>query len=211
MPADSLPENTAAPNEEKLIEAAQRGSLGAFNDLVRFYEQRVYNLCYRMLGNPDDAADVTQSAFISAYQAIGRFRGGSFKAWLLRLATNACYDQLRLRQRRPTQSLNILLDDEEQPLDIPDTDRSGAPEGMALQAELGQYLQQALAKLPDEQRMAVILADVEGMSYDEIAVVTQTSLGTVKSRISRARLKLRDIMLKNRELLPTQYRHIGEG
>src|SRR5947209_5785339 len=98
-------------DEQQQIEAAQRGSLGAFNDLVRLYEERVYNLCYRMLGTPEAAADTTQDTFLAAYQALSRFRGGSFKAWLLRIATNACYDQLRRRQRRPTQSLDQLMDD----------------------------------------------------------------------------------------------------
>ncbi len=182
-------------DESQQIRAAQNGSLGAFNDLVGAYEARVYNLCYRMLGNPDAAADATQDTFLSAYQAIGRFRGGSLKAWLLRIATNACYDQLRRNVRRPTQSLDEMMDDPDAPVDFPSNDRSGDPEARAEQAELRRDIGLALLELPDEQRMALVLSDIQGLSYEEIAEVTSSSLGTVKSRISRARFKMRDALL----------------
>jgi RNA polymerase sigma factor (sigma-70 family) len=199
-------------DEQDQITAAQRGSLGAFNDLVRAYEQRVFNLCYRMLGDREAAADATQETFLSAYRALDRFRGGSFKAWLLRIATNACYDQLRALQRRPTQSLNHLMGDEDAgELDLPDRDRTGDPEDRALQAELSREIQQALAQLPAEQRMALILLDIQGLSYDEIAVAMNTNLGTVKSRISRARYKMRDLLLGRGELLQGRVRPISEG
>ena len=195
-------------DELEQIAAAQKGSLGAFNDLVAQYEQRVFNLCFRMLGSPDAAADATQDTFLSAWQAIGRFRGGSFKSWLLRIATNACYVQLRRRQRRPTQSLDQLMGDEQQPLDLPSTDRSSDPEDRALQTELSREIQRALNGLPEDQRLAIVLADIQGLSYDEIAEVTHTSLGTVKSRISRARFKMRDSLLDRGELLRSRARHI---
>src|SRR5690349_2565274 len=100
--------------EQRLVEAGQRGDVEAFNQLVRLYESRVYNLCYRMLGDADAAADVTQDTFISAYRNLGKFRGGLFRSWLLRIATNACYDALRARKRRPATSLQALgvADDE---------------------------------------------------------------------------------------------------
>jgi len=195
-------------DELEQIAAAQKGSLGAFNDLVAQYEQRVYNLCFRMLASPDAAADATQETFLSAWQAIGRFRGGSFKSWVLRIATNACYDQLRRRQRRPTQSLDQLMGDEQQPLDLPSPDRSSDPEDRALQTELSREIQRALNGLPEDQRLAIVLADIQGLSYDEIAEVTHTSLGTVKSRISRARFKMRDSLLDRGELLRSRARHI---
>src|SRR5215212_4924381 len=135
-------------DEQEQIAAAQRGSLGAFNDLVRTYEQRVFNLSYRMLGEREAAADATQETFLSAYKALDRFRGGSFKAWLLRIATNACYDQLRVLQRRPSQSLDHMLaggdDHENGALDLPSMDRSSDPEDRALQSELSREIQQAL-------------------------------------------------------------------
>jgi RNA polymerase sigma-70 factor (ECF subfamily) len=193
-------------DEQEQIEAAQRGSLGAYNDLVRAYEQRVFNLCYRMLGDRESAADATQEAFFSAYQALDRFRGGSFKAWLLRIATNACYDQLRRRQRRPVQSLDQMLTDEQHPFDPPSTDRTGDPEDRLLQLELSREIQQALNTLPEDQRLVIVLADIQGLSYEEISEVTRTSLGTVKSRISRGRVKLRDSLLGRGELLRSKAR-----
>lgn len=198
-------------DEQQQIEAAQAGSLGAFNDLVGAYESRVYNLCYRMLGAAEPAADATQDTFLSAYQALGRFRGGSFKSWLLRIATNACYDQLRRRQRRPTVSLDQLMDDEEHPIDFPSGDRESDPEDRALQNELSLEIQRALRGLPEDQRMALTLADIQGLSYDEIAEITQTSLGTVKSRISRARFKMRDSLLGRGELLRSRARPMNDG
>ncbi len=203
----------ASPLDEQLqISAAQRGSLGAFNDLVRAYEQRVYSLCYRMLGDPDSAADATQETFLSAYRALDRFRGGSFKAWLLRIAANACYDQLRVRQRRPTQSLDHLLhnEDHDAPLDLPSADRTTDPEDRALQAELSREIQHALAQLPEDQRIALIMVDIQGLSYEEIATTLNTNLGTVKSRISRARFKMRDLLLDRGELLQGRARSITE-
>ena len=201
-------------DEQEQIAAAQRGSLGAFNDLVRTYEQRVFNLSYRMLGDREAAADATQETFLSAYRALDRFRGGSFKAWLLRIAANACYDQLRVLQRRPTQSLDHMLshdDGEDTALDLPSHDRTTDPEDRALQSELSREIQQALAQLPPDQRLALILLDVHGLSYDEIAGATNTNLGTVKSRISRARYKMRDLLLGRGELLQGHPRPISEG
>ncbi len=188
-------------DEEQQIAAAQQGSLGAFNDLVRAYEGRVYALCYRMLGNGEAAADAAQDTFFAAYQALGRFRGGSFKSWLLRIAANTCYDQLRRQRRRPQQSLDALLDDPDHPVDFAGGDRATDPEDRALQAELSRTIQAALADLPADQRLAIVLADIQGLSYEEIAVVCETALGTVKSRISRARGKLREALGSREELL----------
>src|SRR5213080_3599898 len=113
-------------DEERHIEAARRGDLAAFNWLVLRYQARVYNLCYRMLSDPDSAADATQEAFLSAYKAIGRFQGGQFRSWVLRIATNVCLDMLRSQKRRPTQSLDrspIGPEDEDvEPLQVPDLD-----------------------------------------------------------------------------------------
>jgi RNA polymerase sigma-70 factor (ECF subfamily) len=194
-------------NEElRLIEAGQRGDVEAFNQLVRLYESRVYNLCYRMLGDADAAADVAQDTFISAYRNLHRFRGGVFRSWLLRIATNACYDALRARKRRPTVSLDAAQEAEEDgpAFDIPDPSES--PDDAALRRELAAAIQRGIAQLPDDQRVVVILSDVQGLAYEEIAEVTNTNLGTVKSRLSRARARLRDI-LRAGELLPSKFRH----
>lgn len=199
-----------AVEEQRLTAAAQRGDVESFNALVRLYEGRVYNLCYRMLGDADSAADAAQDAFISAFRNLRRFRGGSFRSWLLRIATNACYDQLRTRQRRPTVSIdeNDDEDDESSPLQL--ADRGEAPDEYALRRELANAIQEALGTLPDEQRAILILSDIEGLAYEEIAQITNTNLGTVKSRLSRGRARLREV-LKAGELLPPKYRHESDG
>lgn len=191
-------------SDDKWIAAAQDGDLQAFNQLVTKYQAAVYNVAYRILGNTDAASDATQEAFVSAYQAIGKFRGGSLKAWLLRIVTNACYDQLRVKQRRPTDSLDDMVVEPEHDANL--IDHSESPEEYALRQELGAVIQYGLNVLPPDQRVALILSDIEGMSYQEIAEVTDVSLGTVKSRLSRARAKLRDYLVANGELLPGVYR-----
>jgi RNA polymerase sigma-70 factor (ECF subfamily) len=195
--------------EDIVVVAAQRGDLAAFNQLVTWHEQRVYNLTYRMLNDAEAAADATQDAFWQAYRALAQYRGGSFKSWLLRIASNICYDRLRSRNRRPTSSLDALIEDAEQvggaDLALLE-DPHGDPVDHATRRELARELAQALRSLPDEQRLAVVLSDVQGMSYDEIVAITGASLGTVKSRISRGRLKMRDYIQKNKELLPRDLR-----
>ena len=199
-----------ADEERRIVERAQRGDVESFNTLVRAYEGRVYNLCYRMLGDPDSAADAAQDAFLSAFRNLRGFRGGSFRSWILRIATNACYDLLRSRKRRPTVSLDLEAEDGDDaaPLQIADTAES--PADFALRRELAAAIQQGLGALPDEQRIILILSDIEGLAYEEIAQITNTNLGTVKSRLSRGRARLRDV-LKAGELLPARYRHESGG
>ena len=192
-------------DEKALIDAARRGDVGSFNRLVLSYQSMVYNLAYRILGDGDAAADATQDAFISAFKGIGKFRGGSFKSWLMRIVTNACYDQLRLKQRRPATSLDALLELDSVPL-RPITDPGESPEQYTVRQELSRTIQLGMGTLPPEQRVALVLSDIQGLSYQEIADVTGVSLGTVKSRLSRARGKMRDFLLEQRELLPSQYR-----
>lgn len=192
-------------DEPKLIEQAQNGDVQAFNTLVLHYQDRVYNLAYRIMGEPGAAADATQEAFISAYKSLKRFRGGSFKSWLLRIVTNACYDELRYRKRRPQSSLDLITEiNESSPL--LQSEKSPGPEEHHQQTELVQAIEGCLEELPEEQRVATVLCDIEGYEYSEIASIMSTSLGTVKSRISRARSKLRDCLQTSGELLPAEYR-----
>ncbi|RRR72668.1 MAG: sigma-70 family RNA polymerase sigma factor [Candidatus Viridilinea halotolerans] len=195
-----------ADEELRLVSASQQGDVDAFNHLVRLYEGRVYNLCYRMLGDGEAAADVTQDSFISAYRNMHRFRGGLFRAWLFRIATNACYDALRARKRRPSIPFSAASGpDEDSPaFDRPDEGES--PDDVALRHELAAAIEAGLAQLPVEQRIVVILSDIQGLAYEEIAAVTESNLGTVKSRLSRGRSRLRAI-LRAGELLPGQFRH----
>ena len=198
-----------ADEERRLVEVAQRGDVASFNELVRLFEGRVYNLCYRMLGDPDSAADAAQDAFLAAFRNLASFRGGSFRSWMLRIATNTCYDVLRVRKRRPSVSLDIEADDESasSPLQIADTAES--PDDFAQRRELAAAIQQGLTALPDEQRIVLILSDIQGLAYEEIAQITNSNLGTVKSRLSRGRARLREV-LKAGELLPARYRHENE-
>lgn len=187
--------------EDWLAERARRGDLDAFNSLVLHYQARVYNLCLRMLGNRQAAEDATQNSFLLAYRAIGRFRGGSIQAWLLRIAANVCYDEIRRRARRPALSLDAQLDEEPLQRPAPPSQEPG-PEQEVLRDELRREIERGLVTLQPDQRLAVILCDVQGLSYDEIAGVMHTSLGTVKSRVSRGRAKLRDYLRASEELLP---------
>ena len=193
-------------DESALIKEAQRGDLQAFNTLVLHYQSQVYNLAYRVMGEGDSAADMAQEAFISAYKHIRRFRGGSFKAWLMRIAINACYDELRRRKRRPQTSLEALyVVDEDAGPSL--TTKTENPEAYTQRMELADAIQQCLSALPESQRMAAVLCDVQGYSYNESASIMGVSLGTVKSRLSRARARLRYCLRDKGELLPASYRH----
>lgn len=197
-------------DESKLIAAAQGGDRQAFNDLVIQYQTLIYNIAYRIMGEQDAAADATQEAFISAYRSIAGFRGGSFKGWLMRIVTNACYDQLRAQKRRPVAPLDAVLftDPEETQLQ---GEREQRPEEYVDQQLLGHLLQRGLATLPPEQRTVVVLADIQEMSYEEVASTLRLSLGTVKSRLNRGRGKLRGFLQENAELLPQRYRLHSEA
>jgi len=199
-------------DEEQLIARSQRGDVEAFNQLILRYQQTTYGVVYRMLGNPDVAADVTQDALLAAFRAIHSFRGGSsFRAWLLRIASNMACDHWRKTQRHPASSLDALTDEDE-PHAADDlgalvqTGQENNPEEFLLNQELQELIQRGLEALPLDQRIAVILCDIEGHSYEEIAATTQATLGTVRSRIARGRARLRSYLYQYRELLPRNYR-----
>ena len=161
-----------------------------------------------MMGDWAAAEDATQEAFISAYRAFGSFRGDNLRAWLLRIVSNACRDMLRTRKARPTSSIDYSPLNPEgpdnAPLELPSSDES--PEDYALRRELGRAIQDGLQSLPEERRLAVVLVDVQGSSYEEAAQVMNCSLGTVKSRLARGRGEMRDFLQRHRELLPDKFR-----
>ena len=189
-----------------MIAAAQRGDVPAFNQLVRAYQGIVYHTAFRILGETDAASDAAQDTFVSAYKNLKSFRGGSFKAWLLRIVTNSCYDQLRVRQRKPTASLDALLVDPDNPAPGLGEARDESPQDHAERDELAAAIQKGLLTMPAEQRVTLVLSDIDGFAYEEIADVTGTNVGTVKSRLSRARAHLREFLLAQEELLPSSYR-----
>ncbi len=196
-------------DEAALIQDAQNGDVNAYNTLVLHYQDLAYNVAYRIMGEPDGAADATQEGFISAYRALNRFRGGSFKAWLLRIVTNACYDELRRRKRRPKASLDALYVEDPTPSNANPAPIE-QPEAYATRMDLQEAILECLQDLPEDQRAVAILSDIEGFSYDEIGDSVGCALGTVKSRLSRARAKLRDCLQGFAELLPAEYRLSSE-
>lgn len=196
---------SSLPNEQSLITAARRGDVDAFNQIVLHYQDGVYSLAYRIMGEEASAADAAQEAFILAYRRLETYQGGSFKSWLLRIVTNACYDELRRRKRRPATAFDDLPGaeaDDGPPLPSDEI----SPEQAAQQAELRRAIEGCIRGLQTDQRTVLLLSDVEGMSYQEIAAITGTNLGTVKSRLSRARLGVRGCLEAFRELLPAGFR-----
>lgn len=199
-------------DEALLISRSQSGDVNAFNQLVLYYQQTIYNMILRMLGDRDSAADVAQDTFIAAFRAIQSFRGGSsFRAWLLRIASNQACDHWRRIHRHPVDSLDSAMDEDEPHgasllSTLVTTEQAVNPEEFLLNQELQELIQRGLQELPLDQRVAVVLCDVQGLSYEEIAANTQTSLGTVRSRIARGRARLRDYLYRHRELLPRSYR-----
>lgn len=194
-------------NESDLIKDAQNGDLEAFNRLVLHYQGLVYNQAYRVMGEAPAADDAAQDAFISAFKKIKTYRGGSFKAWLLRIVTNACYDELRRRKRRPTTPLepsNEYNEEIETPQWIADPGES--PEEFATRLELGETIQHCLDTLSIDFRTVIVLVDIQGMDYAEAAQVVGKPLGTIKSRLARARNGLRVCLSEFWELLPFTYR-----
>lgn len=182
-------------DERELIAAAKRGSERAFEQLVRANEKKVYTLCLRMCGSPDDAEEAAQEAFLAAWKGLASFRGDSaFSTWLHRLAANACIDLMR-RSRRARSELS--LDDE---LAAEPVDERASPQRELERREQREAVQRGLAALPDEHRTVLVLREIEQLSYTEIAEVTGLELGTVKSRISRARAQLRNYLLSQGNL-----------
>lgn len=198
-------------DETALIHDAQRGDLNAFNTLVLHYQDILFNTAMRVLGDEEQAADATQEAFISAFRSITSFRGGSFKAWLMRTVTNACYDELRRKKRRPTTPLEPEMDDGEE-VETPRwlADPNLTPEQAAEADEVEHAIQHCLDNLPTDFRTVVVLADIQGMDYVEVAASVRAPLGTIKSRLARARLRLRECLQGFAELLPASYRLEGE-
>ena len=184
------------------------GASHCFNCIIESFQTQGYNLARRLLSDWSLAEDALQDSFVAGYRAFHQFRGENLKAWMMRIIANTCRDMLRSRRARPTVPLNPLPMDDEDPtpsaLDLPSREES--PEQYAEREELRRTIETGLANLPEERRLAIVLVDVQGLSYDEAAQVMDCSLGTVKSRISRGRGQLRDFLRTTGELLPSQFR-----
>lgn len=192
-------------DEKSMVEAAQKGSLDAFNALILHYQTRVYNLARYILHDDAAADDAAQEAFIAAYRALASFKGGSFRAWLLRIVTNQCYDALLRYKRRATISWDDFGDMEEE-ANPHLVDESPSPERQYQNSELREILDRGLSVLPEEQRMVIVLVDQMGCAYEEVMQITHMPLGTVKSRLHRARIRMREYLSGKMEHLPSRYR-----
>ena len=185
-----------AQAERKLIERAGRGDQSAFEELLSAQEGRMYAVALRMCGNREDAQDCMQEAMIRIFRAIGTFKGqSSFATWVYRITMNSCLDELRRRKARTSTSLDAMIENGFAP-----TDENDTPERHSLQSEQRRMLEKAIAGLPEDMRAAIVLRDIQGCSYDEIAQVLETNVGTIKSRISRGRERLRAVLSQQPEL-----------
>jgi len=193
--------------ESLLIEKAAQGDLDAFNQLVFTYQELAFNVAYRIMADESAAADATQDAVISMYRKLDSYRGGSFKAWFLRIVTNACYDELRKQKRRPTVPLEPETEDGD-PIDSPEwiADESIDLEDALMNSQLEKAIQNCLNNLNEKQRVVMVMVDVSGEDYETVAEAIQSPVGTVKSRLSRARLKMQECLQSAGELLPDQFR-----
>ena len=193
--------------EAELIEKALKGDLQAFNDLVLTYQEMAFNLAYRMLGSTAAAADATQEAVISMYRKLESYRGGSFKSWFLRIVSNECLDELRRQKRRPS----ISLDQENEDGEIMESsswmkDDSLPYEDQLSNAELEKALTHCLDGLEEKFKAVIVLVDVSGEDYETVAGTVRVPIGTVKSRLARARQKMQDCLQGFGELLPEKFR-----
>jgi RNA polymerase sigma-70 factor, ECF subfamily len=201
-----------ASAEQQLIAVAAGGDLDAFNQLVLTYQNLAYSVAYRTLQEEDAAADAVQESLIKAFRSLSSFQGGSFKSWIIRIVVNTCYDALRSRKRRRTDSLDAFTGGDDYGADGASDyspqleDPSEQPDAYVQRLELSELIERGIAHLPADQRLALTLCDVHGYAYEEISEITGMPMGTVKSRINRARAKLREYLLQYPELLPASFR-----
>ena len=183
-------------DERELIEKAGRGDAYAFEQLMAAHESKMYAVALRMCGNREDAQDCLQEAMLRVYRALAGFKGqSSFSTWVYRITMNSCLDELRRRKSRTATSLDAMLENGFAPSDEGDT-----PEQSSLRSEQRRALEKAIAGRPEDMRAAIVLRDVQDCSYDEIADALDANVGTIKSRISRGREKLRAVLLEQPEL-----------
>ena len=183
------------PNDETLILAASKGDLEAFNQLILNYQNLAYNHAYSLMGDPASAEDVTQESFVKAFQGLNSFRGGSFRSWLLRIVTNCAYDILRRSQRHPSQPLFPEDDNGEELESAPWlADPSASVQDAVEQAELSEELRVMMEQLPETYRNVLTMVDVYQFDYLETAQTLRVPIGTVKSRLARARMQMKEML-----------------
>lgn len=192
---------SAQSEDLMLIERAQHGDRASLNELIRKYETRAYQYAFRLTRNPEEAADVVADAFVRVYNALPNFKGNAqFTTWLYRILTNCYLDHRKKESKRQTTSLDASVETNEGEIERQVEDPHGTPEDDLLRSERGRHVDTALRTLPDYQRSMILMFHAEQMSYEEIAESLDLPIGTVKSRLNRARLSLRDILSKDEEL-----------
>lgn len=204
LQAQFTPGTISKAPDSVLIERCRNGDLAAFDEIVERHQNRVYNLCYWSLNDPDEAADAAQDVFVRAWRSIAKFRGESeFSTWLHRIAVNVVHDAARRRQRAPLPFSTASTPDDDDAGDTPPLDPgdpAAGPQETMIRHERQQAVRRALAELPEHHRLVLVLFDIQGHSYDEMAALLELPVGTVKSRLNRARLALRDKLDSCREL-----------
>ncbi len=187
--------------EMELVKRAQSGDVAAFESLIEDYQKRIFSIAYRMIQHQEDAADLTQEVILKIFKNLDKFKGDSkFSTWVYRIATNTCLDEIKKSRRRTTYSLDKEIETEEGSMaaELPDT--APGPEEEAERKDIKKAVYAAIGQLGQEHKQVIVLRDLQGLSYEEIAEILHCSVGTVKSRISRARGNLKKLLAKNREL-----------
>ena len=197
---------TVHDEEQALIKAAQHGDLNAFNALILRYQNLLFGIALRMLNDEDVASDAVQEALISAFSKLNSFRGGSLRSWLARVTVNACYDEMRRKRRQREVPMEQFNMDGEEVEDMSwMIDPAARPEEQYESFELESAIQRSLSQLTPAYREALILVDIEGLSYEEASIAARVPVGTVKSRLARARLQMRSNLQGYQDILPAQY------
>lgn len=192
-------------DEKRLVNKAKKGNIAAFEELIITHETRIYNIAYRMFNNEEDAKDLSQEIFIKVFENIRKFKGNSsFSTWLYRIATNLCIDELRRRKGKETYSIDEEIETDEGNMKREYSDTNPNPEEIAMKKEEKHHIDNAINNLSEDHKAAIILRDLQGFEYNEISKILGCSLGTVKSRISRARIQLRELLIKQE---PFEYKN----
>lgn len=188
-------------DEKELVSLCQQGDVEAFEQLISGYERKVINAAYGMLGNREDAYDIAQEVFIKVFNNIGKFNGqSSFSTWLYKVTSNVCLDELRKRKRRISDAISLTPDQDSDFAEVQVADAGAGPQELAERTETQAMVRDAIASLPDDYKAVIVLRELQGLDYQQIAETLSCSLGTVKSRISRARVMLREKLSRGGEL-----------
>jgi RNA polymerase sigma-70 factor (ECF subfamily) len=193
-------------NEQELLKRAKAGDVAAFEELVEGYQKKLFSLAYRIVGNPEDAADMVQEALIRIFRSIAKFKEqSSFSTWIYRITTNVCLDELRKRKNKKEFSLDQEIHGEDGDMKRQIRSDEMLPDDLAEQEELRDIVNNAINSLPEDQRIVISLRDIQGLTYSEISQVLNCPEGTVKSRINRARNALKNVLSDKRELFFEEY------